>query len=450
MSNLPHNKLIDLADFSHPELLPHLHDIARGEMVRFGLSEPMIVPDSKQWECAMMLRTLTDLGVLRPGAVLAGIGAGTEETTFVLASKGCIVFPTDRYLERTPWSDVAPADFMINARQYSTHSYERGSVIPVHTDARLLALPTNFFDGVYSAGSIEHFGSLEAVAAAAEEIGRILKPGGVAVLSTEFRLDGPNGKPWFNDDCILFTPALIEEHIVRPSGLEVINAPSFSTSPKTFDSRVILTEFLDEVKHIRTLADKKNVYPNLVLYHDGFLFCSVHLALQKPLNAPVSRRASHAARFEADVTTNAIRASESLVGRVLAPSVLAPCNVPSNHGESDRSDYYRCQLETLLKSRSMRLTKPLRNVAVFVRSKPLLRRFAQVGAHIVPDAPRGSERSDYYRAQLETVLLSRSMRLTKPLRDAAAFARSNPLLRRCTQIGIRVTKSGKRWWGRGA
>ena len=48
MNHLAYTKIIDIADFSNPTLLPHLEDIARGEMLRFGLNKPEIIPDSKQ------------------------------------------------------------------------------------------------------------------------------------------------------------------------------------------------------------------------------------------------------------------------------------------------------------------------------------------------------------------------------------------------------------------
>ncbi len=60
-----------------------------------------------------------------------------------------------------------------------------------HIDGRWLRFPDETFDGIYSSGSIEHFGGLDFVANAAFEMGRVLKPGGVLTLSTEFKIAGP-------------------------------------------------------------------------------------------------------------------------------------------------------------------------------------------------------------------------------------------------------------------
>jgi SAM-dependent methyltransferase len=316
MTELAHNKVIDIQDFDNPVLAPFLQYIAYDEMVRFGLETAPNIPDSKQWECAMMLRSFDQYGLLRPGALMAGIGAGTEQTTFALASRGCITFPIDRYLEVTPWSDVAPAPMMVRPRQYTNFKYQRGHVIPVHSDARIVELPSSFFDGVYSAGSIEHFGSLEAVAAAAEEIGRILKPGGIAALSTEFRLEGPNDRGWFDDNCILFTPELLHKYIIEPSGLEPLDPLIGEPSESTYDSRVVLLDFLAKATKVRSIEDKINAYPNLVLYHEGFLFCSVHLALRKPEHGVMPRARHHSEGFEKVVQQEAAAASGALTSQI--------------------------------------------------------------------------------------------------------------------------------------
>ncbi|PZO03511.1 MAG: hypothetical protein DCF30_02755 [Hyphomicrobiales bacterium] len=389
MTNLPFSKLIDIADFANPELLPFLQEISRGEMNRFGLTEPLIIPDSKQWECAMMLRVLSECGTLRPGALIAGIGAGTEETTFALAARGCVVFPTDRYLEVTPWSDVAPAAMMVRPEQYTQLEHDPRNVIPVHTDARALSLPSDFFDAVYSAGSIEHFGSLEAVRAAAEEIGRVLKPGGVAVLSTEFRLEGPNDKPWFDDNCILFTPELIRENIVEPSGLEWLGAPDFAVSKDTFDSRVVLLDFLDKAKNVKTIEDKRNCYPNLILFHEGYLFCSVHIALKKPENV-ATRTGVHSAPFRAPVKQDSVKASAVLTEQIrewTAQFRAPPVNEASVSELKERissleaewhrlSDLVRHADERVAiheRSRSFRLTRPMRDLARLGRQNRIIR-----------------------------------------------------------------------------
>jgi SAM-dependent methyltransferase len=278
---LPASKVIDLEDFEAAELLPYLREINEQEAARFGSTPDDIVPDSKQWECAMALRALDASGSAAAGRMIAGIGAGTEATIFALARRGALVFPVDRYLERTVWSDVAPAGMLIDPARYCPLVTPQGHVIPVHSSALHLNLPSNAFDAVFSSGSIEHFGSLENVALAAAEIGRILKPGGVASIATEFRIDGPDDRRWFDDNVILFTPRLLDEYIVGASGLVLRDALSTRQSDRTFETRVNLVDFLKRAQVVHGIEEKRAVYPNLILYHDGFLFCSVVLTLHK-------------------------------------------------------------------------------------------------------------------------------------------------------------------------
>jgi SAM-dependent methyltransferase len=298
---LPLSKVIDLEDFESPELRPYLREINEQEAARFGSAPDDIVPDSKQWECAMALRVLDRNGFATSGRMVAGIGAGTEATIFALARRGCLVFPVDLYLQRTVWSDVAPAGMLIDPSRYCVLDVPQGHIIPVHSSALKVNLPSNSFDAVFSSGSIEHFGSLDNVALAAREIGRILKPGGVASIATEFRLDGPDDRRWFDDNVILFTPQLLERYIVEPSGLVLREPLAVRQSDTTFETRHNLVDFLQRAQIVHGIEEKRAVYPNLVLYHEGFLFCSVVLTLYKDRDVPDTTQTQARARAEVEV-----------------------------------------------------------------------------------------------------------------------------------------------------
>lgn len=327
-------KSIDIEDFSSPDLEPYLQYLADMEMARFGSKQSLIVPDSKHWECAMAMNSFEKNCGIKAGQTYAGIGAGVEATTFFLAAKGAVVFPCDRYLEDTPWSNVAPAGMMIDSSIYTNLPHYSGNVIPVHTDARRLKLPTSFFDGVYSSGSIEHFGSLDAVVSTMVEIGRILKPGGLASISTEFKLDGPADKPWFDDNCILFTPQLIHEYIVQSSGLELIGHLPIKPSEATFESRVELLDFLNKVSSINSIEEKLMAYPNLVIQHDGFLFCSVHLLLRKPIDwLPPKHSFELVSRFGFEIDATGRKAIDKLNKKIRGLGFVTSDSKESDKGK---------------------------------------------------------------------------------------------------------------------
>jgi SAM-dependent methyltransferase len=58
-------------------------------------------------------------------------------------------------------------------------------------DGRRLAFRDGTFDLAYSLSSIEHFGGLEGAVATIREMARVLRPGGVVALATEYVLEGP-------------------------------------------------------------------------------------------------------------------------------------------------------------------------------------------------------------------------------------------------------------------
>jgi SAM-dependent methyltransferase len=294
MPELPLSKLIEIEDFRSPELSPYLVEVNSDAASQSGTLREDVAPDSKQWECAMTLRALDRAGVAGPGRMIAGIGVGTEVTMFALARRDCLVFAVDRYLHRSVWSDVAPAGMMIDPARYSALPFPRGHVIPVNGSGLQVNLPTMQMDAVFSTGAIEHFGSLERVAIAAREFGRILRPGGIAVISTQFRIDGPADLPWFSNDVILFTPELLERWVIRPSGLSLETPIEYRQSDRTFEGRQNSVDFRRNVQTIHTLEEKRSMSPNVVLYHDGFLFCSLVLVLRKPMQAPTCGTAEEA------------------------------------------------------------------------------------------------------------------------------------------------------------
>jgi len=304
---LPLSKVIDADDFEASDLLPYLEEIDGLESLRIGSAFGHRVPDAKQWQYAMTLRALDLQNVAGPGHLIAGVGAGTETTIFALARRGALVFPVDRYLERTAWSDVAPARMLVDPAHYSPVDYPPGNVIAVHSSALALNLPSNTFDAVFSTGAIEHVGSLDDVAGAAREIGRILRPGGLATIATEFRVEGPDDRRWFNDEMLLFTPALLEDHVVRPSGLVQREPLVVDQSDRTFETGRRLTDFPDGSTSMQALEEKRAISPSLVVYHDGFLFCAVVLTLFK--DGPSEDVAESPKRFGARQDYGAVAAA---------------------------------------------------------------------------------------------------------------------------------------------
>ncbi len=123
---------------------------------------------------------------------------------------------------------------------------------------------------------------LDSVEGVVIDIAHQLDPGGLASIHTLLKIDGPEGIP-HPDHCLLFTPELIQKHIVQASGLSLIGELDPYPSPQTFATRQNTRDFLNSTQR-----------PAPISFHDGFLYCPVYLQLQKPLDwQPRQRKPIH-------------------------------------------------------------------------------------------------------------------------------------------------------------
>ena len=233
--------------------------------------------------------------------MVACIGPETGPVMFALARRGVIAFAVDRYLERSARPDAAPAGMLVDPARYAPVPLPRGNLIGLHSYATRLNLPSAAFDGVLTLGVIERLGSLDEVSAAACEVARILKPGGVAAFATEFRVEGPDDRRWFDDRLMLFTQESLSRYVVEASGLTMRTPMSMRQSDATFETRVLAADFEARGDSLRAIAEKRAITPNLVLYHEGFLFCPAVITLHKDgrtIATDAAREARIAAKFE--------------------------------------------------------------------------------------------------------------------------------------------------------
>ena len=79
----------------------------------------------------------------------------------------------------------ALASMLTEPRAHAPFPYREDRLEVRYMDGRELAFPDASFDVVFSVSSIEHFGGPRDIARAARELGRVLRPGGHAVIITE-------------------------------------------------------------------------------------------------------------------------------------------------------------------------------------------------------------------------------------------------------------------------
>jgi SAM-dependent methyltransferase len=186
------------------------------------------------------------------------------------------VFATDLYLTPGDWGHTATTGMLTDPQRFWAGGFDRRRLVVQHMDALDLQHPDGAFDGVFSSSSIEHFGDLDDVSRAMDEIHRVLRPGGVVSLSTEFRLDGPPpGLPGI----LMFDREQIVEQIIGDRAWTLVGGPlDLEPSPATLDVRV---PFASAVADIESHSPHWSVFPHLVLEEGPLCWTSVHLVLRK-------------------------------------------------------------------------------------------------------------------------------------------------------------------------
>ncbi len=172
--------LCAVEDFDDPELQAAIAEIAPGWMADG--------PHRKPWEFAMGALFLRDTGVLHDAAAVLDVGAGTEPMLFWLANRCGRVVAVDIYGRDRFAGREAPDAMLADPAAFAPYAYRADRLEVTRMDARSLEYPDASFDAVVSFSSIEHFGGPRDVQRAASEIGRVLKPGGVAFVVTELFL----------------------------------------------------------------------------------------------------------------------------------------------------------------------------------------------------------------------------------------------------------------------
>jgi SAM-dependent methyltransferase len=299
MNHLLHNKVCEVEDFANEELAETIREIFNPNDRRHIPNFPIGVEYRKEWEIAMAVNTLKHFGALHSDSMLLGVGAGTESTLFYLTRFAKLVFATDLYLQNNDWSPFAPARMLWEPEAFSPFEYDHRRLVVQNMDGRFLNYPDNFFDGIFSSGSIEHFGGTQDAAYCAYEMGRVLKPGGILTLSTEVCFDGPSPS-LHTPGLSLFSPQEIRKYIVEASGLEPVDELSLTISERTKHPVRSLVDCCKELEAtVRTQGDRPlvcdltwSVYPHILLELQGHTFGSIHLALRKTDNYPLANNQS--------------------------------------------------------------------------------------------------------------------------------------------------------------
>ena len=148
----------------------------------------------KQWEFVYAMQVLETAGLLHPGRRGLGFGCGREPLAALIAARGCEVVATD--LDAA----TAAGHGWVETEQHAARLddlNDRGICPPeqfqqrvrfLHADMNAIPEALSDFDFVWSCCAFEHLGSIEHGLAFVRRAMRCLRPGGIAVHTTEFNL----------------------------------------------------------------------------------------------------------------------------------------------------------------------------------------------------------------------------------------------------------------------
>lgn len=178
----------------------------------------------KYWELDFLADCAEKLDLLRPDVSGLGLGVGREVLMFYFARHCKEVVATDLYSSETEWSE-ANASSLEAIYQAAPFDYPRERLRIETSDMRKTRFPDQSFDFVWSCSSLEHVPSLTDVYQTFVEIHRVLKPGGYALLTTEYCLSEP---PYLLTGMNALDKNLIELFVSQLGGLELIGPTDLS------------------------------------------------------------------------------------------------------------------------------------------------------------------------------------------------------------------------------
>jgi SAM-dependent methyltransferase len=232
----------------------------------------------KDWEWALGIIAMRRFGKLNEKSTAIGVGSGTEPVPFYLANKVKHVYATDLYGQNDGWKRAAPSDFPENPKKYAPFSYKEDALTVLRMDGTKLEFPSESFDIAFSFSSIEHFGGSDrknhsGALRSLKEIERVLKPGGLAVITTEYIINDKEHPEFFNRRTIY------SDLIDKLERLKLVEPIDLRITSKTLDT--VIDFFTIDVNWDKMDNDYKKTHPVILIRARNILFTSIMLVFRK-------------------------------------------------------------------------------------------------------------------------------------------------------------------------
>lgn len=170
------------------------------------------------------------------------VACGTSICPCFIASKGHQVYVVDINPDAIKWQEKMSKKLGLKIKTSIQ-------------DCSNLSYPDNFFDRVYSISSIEHFrgDNMDGDINAMKRIGRILKPGGLAVISVPFTCyyrESEDTKVYFGNFSRYYDRKKLISRLIEPSGLTLKDMKILGERGYAFSKSLFLKFFFKYVPGI--------------------------------------------------------------------------------------------------------------------------------------------------------------------------------------------------------
>jgi len=261
-TSLPLCKVACIEDWENLEFRQTLMDLKGGKF-------PSYI-HRKEWEWTMGIIAMKRLGKLHGNCKAVGIGAGKEDVLFYLSNKLEHVNATDLY--QSEWEE-SPQDFVTNYGNYAPFEFRKKRLQVTKMDGTDLKFPDEVFDIAFSFSSIEHFGGdrHSGPLRSLKEMERVLKPGGIAVIATEYIINGKEHKEYFNKQNI-------SDHLLNKLKMQLVEPLDLEISRRTLDT---VLDFYAAVDWSSKDEGYKTTHPHIVLRTRNVLHTSFSMVFKK-------------------------------------------------------------------------------------------------------------------------------------------------------------------------
>jgi SAM-dependent methyltransferase len=277
---------------------PSIQADLESDWARHWLAELKIplVFHRKLWELAFVLQSIFEEGHLRPGASGLGFGCGTEPLPSYFMSHGIKVLITDLPADEAQdrgWADTGQhASSLEQAFHPGLVDRARFDELSSLAYVDMNAIPADLtgYDFCWSVCALEHLGTIEKGLAFVENSLATLKPGGLAVHTTEFNIN-PEGPTIDNWPSVLFQRKHFEALAERLTGQGHEIAPfDFHLGDKPMDRFIDLPPWGHDMP--QALAEWMGHMAHMKVATDGFPATCFGLKIRKKGESPDEERNS--------------------------------------------------------------------------------------------------------------------------------------------------------------